>query len=135
MAIIHGAKGIVYFVHEFAPVSREDAIFRHSDVTQEVAETNALIKSLAKPLNTLDLSGKLTVRSTTPIATMVKQYDNITYVFAVAMNGSASKPRFAIEGSDATKADVVGEDRSVTIRQGVFEDSFEGYGVHIYKIF
>ena len=28
MAIIHGARGIVYFVHEFSPTFREDAIFR-----------------------------------------------------------------------------------------------------------
>ena len=32
MAIIHGARGIVYFVHEFSPIVREDAIFRHPDV-------------------------------------------------------------------------------------------------------
>ncbi len=104
MAIIHGAKGIVYFVHEFAPTFREDGIFRHPDVVQEVAQTNALIKSLAIPLNTPNLAGKLTVQSTVPIATMVKQYENIIYVFAIAMNDSASKPRFAIKGFDATKA-------------------------------
>ena len=134
MAIIHGAKGIVYFVHEFAPVFREDAIFRHPDVTREVAQTNALIKSLAIPLNTPDLAGILSVQSTTPIATIVKQYENAIYIFAVAMNNSASKPRFAIKGFDASKAVVIGEDRSVTITHGTFEDSFDGYGVHIYKI-
>jgi hypothetical protein len=134
MAIIHGAKGIVYFVHEFSPTFREDAIFRRPDVTQEVAQINSLIRSLAEPLNTPDLTGQLTVKSTTPIATMVKQYENIVYVFAVAMNSSASKPRFAIKDFDATKATVIGEDRSVTITQGMFEDSFEGYGVHIYKM-
>ena len=65
---------------------------------------------------------------------MVKQYENIVYVFAVATNSSASKPRFAIKDFDATKATVIGEDRSVTITQGMFEDFFEGYGVHIYKM-
>ncbi len=135
MAIIHGATGIVYFVHEFAPAFREDAIFRHPDVAQEVAKTNALIKSLAIPLSTPGVAGKLTVQSiSTPIATMVKQHENVIYVFAVAMNNSASKPRFAIKGFDATKAIVIGEDRSISITDGVFEDSFEGYGVHIYKI-
>jgi hypothetical protein len=135
MAIIHGAKGIVYFVHEFEPQMREDAIFRHPDVTREVAQVNGLIKALAKPLNTPNLAEKLTVRSTAPIATMVKQYENAIYVFAIAMTNSASKTNFAIKGSGATKAAVIGEDRSVTITDGVFEDSFEDYGVHIYKIF
>jgi hypothetical protein len=134
MAIIHGAKGIVYFVHEFAPTFREDGIFRHPDVIQEVARTNALIKSLAIRLNSPNLAEKLIVQSTTPIATMVKQYENTIYVFAVAMNDSVSKPRFTINGFDGTKAIVIGEDRSVTITHGVFEDPFEGYGVHIYEI-
>ena len=134
MAIIHGASGIVYYVHEFEPAFRGDAIFRHPDVSREVARTNALIKLLAIPLNTPDLVGKLTVRSTKPIATMVKQHENAIYIFAVAMNNSASKPRFAIKDLNATSAVVIGEDRSVTITHGVFEDLFDGYGVHIYKI-
>ena len=135
MAIIHGAKEIVYFVHEFEPQIREDAIFRHPDITREVAQINALIKSLAKPLNAPNLAGKLTVRSTAPIATMVKQYEDTIYVFAIAMTDSASKANFAIKGSGATKAAVIGEDRSVTITDGVFEDLFEDYAPHIYKIF
>jgi hypothetical protein len=28
----------------------------------------------------------------------------------------------------------LGEDRSVIITQGAFEDQFEGYGVHLYQI-
>jgi len=134
MSIIHGAKGIVYFVHEFAPTFREDAIFRHPDVAREVAQINAVITSLAIPLNSPDLAGQLTVQSNVPIATMVKRYEDITYVFAVVMNNSTSKPRFSIKGFDATKVTVIGEDRSVNIQDGVFEDSFDGYGVHIYKI-
>ena len=32
MALTRGAKGIVYFVHEFKPQFREDAIFRYPDI-------------------------------------------------------------------------------------------------------
>ena len=134
MAIIHGAKGIVYFVHEFAPTFREDAIFRHPDVAQQVAKTNALIKSLAGPLNSPDLMEKITVESTAPISTMVKRYEGGFYVFAVATKNSSAKARFVIKGSGVTEAVVIGEGRSVTINHGTFEDSFDGYGVHIYKI-
>jgi len=134
MAIIHGAKGIVYYVHEFEPTFRGDAIFRHPDVSHQVAQTNALIKSLAAPLNSPDVTGRLAVRSTRPIATIVKQHEAAIYIFAVAMNNSASKPRFEIKGLNATRAIVIGEDRSVNITNGTFEDSFDGYGVHIYKI-
>jgi hypothetical protein len=133
MAIIHGAKGIVYFVHEFAPSFREDAIFRHPDVVQEVARTNALIKTLAIPLNGRSAASKLNVQSDSTIATLVKEYQNNIYVFAVDMKNSATKVRFAFDGFDETKVVVVGENRNLLMTQGIFEDSFEGYGVHIYE--
>ena len=51
MALIHGSKGIVYFVHEFKPQFREDAIFRYPDIVDEVGNINRLIRSLAPVLN------------------------------------------------------------------------------------
>jgi hypothetical protein len=134
MAIIHGARGIVYFVHEFSPIFREDAIFRHPEVAQEVANENELIKSLSSVLNSPNLDGTVTVQSSIPIATMAKRYKNTLYIFAVAMTNSASQPRFTLERINGTRALVVGEKRDVTITRGVFEDSFDGYGVHIYEI-
>jgi hypothetical protein len=134
MAIIHGARGIVYFVHEFSPTLREDAIFRYPEVVDKVAEENALIKSLANVLNSSNLDGAITVQSRVPIATMVKRYQNTFYVFAVAMTDSASRCRFTLQGFNGAKALVVGEKRDATITRGVFEDSFDGYGVHIYEI-
>ena len=134
MAIIHGARGIVYFVHEFAPTFREDAIFRHPEVVNEVAGENELIKSLATVLNSPNLGGTVTVQSSVPIATMTKRYQNTVYIFAIAMTNSASQPRFTLETFNGTSALVVGEKRNVTITQGVFEDSFDGYGMHIYEI-
>ena len=134
MAIIHGARGIVYFVHEFSPTFREDAIFRHPEVVNKVAEENELIKSLASVLNSPTLDGTITVQSSAPIATMAKRYKNTIYIFAVAMTNSASQPRFTLEGLNGTEAVVVGERRDMAITGGVFEDAFDGYGVHIYEI-
>jgi hypothetical protein len=128
------ARGIVYFVHEFTPIFREDAIFRHPDVVNQVANENELIKSLAPVLNSPNLRGTVTVQASMPIATMTKQYQNRLYIFAIGMTNSASVPRFTLEGIDETRALVIGEKRDVTITGGVFEDSFEGYGVHIYEI-
>jgi hypothetical protein len=134
MAIIHGATGIVYYVHEFEPTFRGDAIFRHPEVSREVAKINDLVKSLAKPLNSPTLAGTLKVESTRPVAAVVKRYGNALYIFAVAMNNFASKPKFSIQGLGASKAIVIGEDRDVAVTNGTFEDAFEGYGVHLYKI-
>jgi len=50
------------------------------------------------------------------------------------MADSASRPRFTLEGLNETRAMVAGEKRYVTITDGVFEDGFDGYGVHTYEI-
>ena len=133
MAIIHGAQGIVYFVHEFSPIFREDAIFRHPDVVEEVDKENKLVKSLANVLNSPNLDETVTVQSSVPIAAVAKRSKNTLYIFAVAMSKTASQPQFTVKGLDGIEALVVGEKRNVLITGGTFEDLFAGYGVHIYK--
>jgi hypothetical protein len=134
MALIHGATGIVYFVHEFKPNFREDAIFRYPDIVDEVTKTNQLIKSLAPVLKSPSIPGAITLSSAVPIATMVKVYENMTYIFAVAMQNSPSTVQIKVADGHGTSASVLGEARSVPIAQGSFEDQFEGYGVHLYQI-
>jgi 3-dehydroquinate dehydratase len=134
MALIHGATGIFYFVHEFEPAFREDAIFRYPDIVEEVTRTNQLIKSLAPVLKSPSVTGTVSVNSQTPIATMVKNHGDTTYIFAVAMQNSSSTVRITIDDVHYSNARVLGESRSVSITQGAFEDQFEGYGVHLYQI-
>jgi Beta-galactosidase len=134
MALIHGATGIVYFVHEFQPTFREDAIFRYPDIVEEITKTNQMIKSLAPVLKGPSIHGAVSVSSTTPIATMVKGFENTTYVFAVAMQDSPTRVRITVRDRQDARVRVLGEDRSVIITQGAFEDQFEGYGVHLYQI-
>ncbi|WP_407116524.1 hypothetical protein [Bradyrhizobium sp. LMG 9283] len=134
MALIHGATGIFYFVHEFKPTFREDAIFRYPDIVEEVTRTNRLILSLSPALKSPSLSGAISVSSQVPIATMVKVYKDNTYIFAVAMQNSPSTARITVNNVHQTSARVIGEGRSVSLAQGSFEDQFEGYGVHLYQI-
>lgn len=134
MALIHGARGLVYFVHEFSPSTREDAIFRHPDVVAEVTKINGLIQSLAVELNSPSAPERVNLTSETPIVTMVKERDNVLYVFAVAMTNVPSRSHFVIAGLGDAEARVLGEDRNVAIAQGRLDDDFEGYGVHIYEI-
>jgi hypothetical protein len=63
MAVIHGAKGICYFVHEFAPTFREDGIFRHPDIVQEVIDINRSLIKLAPVLNSEDLRERVAINS------------------------------------------------------------------------
>jgi hypothetical protein len=131
MSLIHGSTGIIYFVHEFTPRLREDAIFGHPKVVEEVTQTNQLIRALAPVLNSPSVIGK---PSAVPIATMMKSYENVLYVFAVAMQNQVCSPRFTISQFRDGLVQVLGEDRSLNISNGSFEDSFVGYGVHIYRI-
>jgi hypothetical protein len=134
MALVHGSTGIVYFVHEFEPRFREDAIFRYPKTVEEVTKINQLITELSPVLRTANVTGKLRVSSTVPIAVMVKSYEGALYVFAVAMQKEICQARFSIEGFADGQADVVNETRSIKIVSGLFEDSFAGYDVHIYQI-
>lgn len=133
MSLIHGAKGIVYFAHEFTPF-REDAIFRYSEIVDEVKKTNIMIALLAPVLNSPDVAGKVTIQSTAPIAAMVKQHDNVLYIFAAGMTSAPARSRISIAGINRAEADVIGENRSAPISQGVMEEFFTGYGVHVYAI-
>ena len=134
MALIHGASGILYFAHEFKPRFREDAIFRYPDIVEEVTRTNRLIASLSPVLKSPSLNGTLQINSETPIATLEKVYENKIYIFAVAMQNYPSAVRITADGLHDATARVIGENRSLTVSRGTFEDQFEGYGVHLYEI-
>ena len=134
MAIISGARGIVYFVHEFSPIFREDAIFRHPDVVSEVTKQNGLIRSLATVLNSPDVDGAIDVQTTVPVATLAKRHNNSLYLFTVALTNAPSQPQFTLHRYTGTEAAVLGESRNLAITTGTFQDKFEGYGVHIYEI-
>jgi hypothetical protein len=134
MALIHGATGIGYFVHEFAPTFREDGIFRHPEVAQEVAAVNRGVHALAPILNGPDAQRQISIQSAVPIATKLKENGSELYLFAVAMLNNPAKPQFEITGIGSTRAIVLGEDRDVPVANSVFQDSFSGYGVHLYRI-
>ena len=51
MAIVRGARGLVYFVHEWQPNFSSNAIFRYPEITAAVTELNAEIRGLAPVIN------------------------------------------------------------------------------------
>jgi hypothetical protein len=136
MSLIHGSKGIVYFVHQFAPAFREDGIFNYPTLVQGVAAINAQIISLAPVLNSPTVANGAQVSSSpanVPIDTMVKQYAGVTYVSAVAMRNNSAVATFTIPGIQAGTVNVIGENRQITMTNGQFQDSFSGYEVHLYQ--
>lgn len=138
MALIHGSRGLIYFVHEFAPKFNEWALLDDPPMLEAVTAINKQIQNLASVLNSPTITDAVTVTSSnekTPIATMVKRYGGATYLFAVGMRNEATRGIFKLKDVPAnTKAEVFGESRTLTVRNGTFEEDFRPYDVHIYRI-
>jgi hypothetical protein len=141
MALVHGSRGLIYFVHQFQPKFNEHALLDDPEMLKAVTHLNRQIRDLASVLNSPSLKDAATVRSSNadvPIDIMVKRQGGTTYVFAVAMRNSATRGSFQIQGLPAqSSAEVLGEAtpfRPIRVSEGRFEDDFQPFEVHLYAI-
>ncbi|MCH8289476.1 hypothetical protein IH992_00015 [Candidatus Poribacteria bacterium] len=138
MSLIHGSKGIIWFVHEFKPKFKEAALLEDAEMLAAVTAINKQIHSLAPVLNSPTVKDGALVKSSredVPVATMLKRYEGQTYLFAVGMRNAPTRATFKIRDLPTSAvAEVVGENRDLDVREGQFEDDFRAYDVHIYKI-
>jgi len=138
MSIIHGSTGLIYFVHEWQPRFNESALLSDAEMYAAVTRVNRQIAELAPVLNAPTALDGVAVTSSNgevPVATMAKRYGGSTYVFAVAMREGATQARFRVpETPGRCAVEVLGESRKIASRDGVFEDKFELWDVHIYRI-
>lgn len=135
MALIHGAKGIGYFCHSFYPRQDDAALLHDKEMMAAVKEINTQITSLAHVLNSktiVDFARVTSSNPQVPVDIMTKKYDTDHYLFAVAMRNLPTKASF--ETNAGKQVEVVGENRKIEIINGRFEDHFNGFEVHIYKI-
>ena len=138
MSLIHGSMGIIWFVHEFKPRFNEDALLDDPEMLAAVTAINNEIHELAPVLNSPTVENGATVKSSAeevPIALMMKRHGDAIYVFAVGMRNASTKGWFHVRGlPEAATAEVMGEGRSIHVKNGSFEDDFKAYDVHLYKI-
>ena len=138
MSLIHGSMGLIYFVHEWQPKFDEAALLHDPEMLRAVTAINRQITELAPVLNSPTVSEAVQVSSVepqVPVATMLKQHEGATYLFAVAMRSGDTTATFTLKGLAGDKAvEVLGEDRSLTARGGVFSDAFKSWAVHCYRI-
>jgi len=138
MSLIHGSRGLIFFVHQFKPVFREAALFDDPEMLAAVSALNRQISDLAPVLNSPSVSGSATVvcaNPAVPVATMLKRNDGTTYLFAVAMRDGATTASFTIKGSaGAGTVEVLGENRSLDARNGAFTDRFDSWDAHLYRL-
>jgi hypothetical protein len=141
MSIIHGSRGIIYFVHQFRPTFIEAGLLADPEMSAAVKALNAQITELAPVLNSPTLANGGTGTPDNPLVpvdVMVKPYGDSIYLFAVGMRNLPMHAVLTIDPLHRAKknaeATVIGEDRTVQCWGGRIEDDFAPYQVHIYKV-
>lgn len=138
MSIIHGSRGIVYFVHQFKPVFREAALLDDPEMLTAVTRMNRQITELAPVLLSEEAPVFVTADVTNPalpIATLAKRHAGSVYVFAVAMRPLAGTVDFRLQNhSGQHRVEVLGENRSLPAIAGRFTDHFKSWDVHLYRV-
>lgn len=138
MALIHGSRGLIYFVHEFKPKFDEHALLDDPEMLAEVTAINRQIEALAPLLNSPTLDKAATVQSSspaTPIDIMAKRHGQELTLCAVGMRNAATTGTFTVPGAAASATvEVLGEGRTLTMSHSRFTDTFHPYDVHLYRL-
>ena len=156
MALIHGSRGLIYFVHQFKPTFKEAALLDDPELLPAITAINRRIHALAPVLNSPNLGDGVSVRSssnttTVPadptkendgikeIAWMLKRQGDTAYLFAVNMRNRPERASFVIRKSslnlgEAVLANVLDESRSIAMPNGELTDDFKAYEVHLYEL-
>jgi hypothetical protein len=149
MSIIRGSRGIIYFCHQFRPKFIEAGLLADEEMAKAVGAINRQIQELAPVINSpvLQNAAAVTARPSAVATDMAKllgsegialtamKYRRATYLFAVRMENSPAKATFEVAGmSGAMTVRVIGENRSIAMQDGRFEDEFGPAAVHLYQV-
>ena len=138
MSLIHGSRGLIYFVHQFKPTFHEAALLDDPEMLAAVTQINRQITGLAPVLNSPTLRDAVTVQSKNPkvpVATMAKRSGGATYLFTVGMRAGATEATFTLSGANGDyPVEVLGENRTFTATNSSFSDHFGPWAVHLYRL-
>jgi hypothetical protein len=138
MSLIHGSRGLIYFVHEWTPRFNESALLNDPEMLAAVTAINRQITRLAPVLNSPTIANAVTVHSENPpvpIAVMAKRMDGALYLFAVGMREGKTTASFGLPGlSGELKVEVLDENRTLKTDHGVFRDDFQSWDAHLYRV-
>ncbi len=138
MSLIHGSRGLIYFVHEWQPKFNESALLSDPEMLAAVTALNRQITSLAPVLNSLTVTEVAQVHSDNPeapVALLVKRHEGSIYLFAVGLRDGKTTATFTVHNLPGDKTvTVLDENRTVISQNGVFRDAFAPSEVHLYRI-
>jgi hypothetical protein len=135
-SLIHEARGIIYFNHNFGGSCESQHVLRDCGVNTtrpKVTETNARIKALAPVLNSQSYQWTFNPG----LDTMLKAYAGSYYVFAMPgrTGGTGARQLTLPPGMAGARAEVLFENRTVPITGGAIHDTFaREYTYHVYKV-
>ena len=127
LALVHGAKGIIYWAHTGSKYYIHDYPEHWAAVKKIAGELNYLSPVLLTP----DSKRKVTVEGGS-IDWMVKESGGSVYVFAVNRDPKECQAAFSVPGK--WKAEVLFEGRSVNVDGASWKDDFKPLEVHVYKL-
>ena len=140
MSIINGARGIIYFVHQFEPRFVEATWFESPDIAAAIGRINAEVQGLAKvilspasgDIASIGLRDEnLNPVPSTGIAVTSRRKDCRLYVFATSLSSKPLRAGIQLRQAPGT-LDVIGEGRPLPASGKGFEDDFQSYAVHLY---
>lgn len=135
-SLIHEARGIQYFNHNFGGACLSQHVLRDrcgAAIRPVVTELNRRVTSLAPVLNTQSYEWRFNPN----LDTMLKAYGNSYYVFAMPgrTGGTGTQKLTLPPGMEGARAEVLFENRTVPISGGALQDAFARESAyHIYKI-
>ncbi len=138
MSLIHGSRGLIYFVHEWKPRFSESALLEDPEMLAAAAGINRQITGLAPVLNSPSLQAAVSVVTdpeNIPVDILAKQKDGTLYLFAAGMRGEKNTATFRVMNLPGERSvEVIDESRTLAAKDGVFADEFAPWAVHLYRI-
>ena len=138
MSLIHGSRGLIYFVHEWKPRFNESALLSDPEMLAAVTALNQQITRLAPVLNSPTPGTAATVSTDNkdvPVAIAAKQRAGFAYLFAVGMREGRTTATFTLSGLTGERpVEVLDEARTLTAKDGVFRDQFQPWDAHLYRL-
>ncbi len=148
MSIIAGSRGIIYFVHQFKPTFVEASLLQDPELLEGVSAINRQIHQLASVINSPKPT-TATLKASAPGGSVlikdgavVREDKDSFYIFAASPLAQDAIHTFElrapanrkVEASAGPPVEVIGESRTLSMRNGGFRDAFAPYAVHLYRI-
>ena len=147
-ALIHGGNGIMWFKYggemgekgtRFSGMFRTPEDWRAmTNITMRVAALAPYLLERSSPrqppVPEIVEGPKTDPLGQPSVTLLLKRRKNVICLMAVNAANEKVRARFRLGELKATKVGVSWEKRTLPISQGVFEDDFESFGVHVYRL-